>query len=79
MTGVFYWLMSQMLLTVSTVLLYYGMHVYYGHVVLVFLFNAYSGWATLVVHGPEEFLYSRDGVTQGDPQSCFYMLLVPCL
>ena len=44
-----------------------------------FLFNTYSGWAALVVHGSEEFLYSREGVTQGDPLSMFYMLLVPCL
>ena len=36
-----------------------------------FLFNTYSGWAALVVHGSEEFLYSREGVTQGDPLSMF--------
>ena len=36
-----------------------------------FLFNTYNGHAALVVRGAEEFLYSREGVTQGDPLSMF--------
>ena len=34
-----------------------------------FLFNTYRGYTALVVHGSDEFLYSRDGVIQGDPLS----------
>jgi len=30
-----------------------------------FVFNTYQGWATLVVRGSEECLYSMEGVTQG--------------
>ena len=37
-----------------------------------FLFNTYRGWAVLYVHGAAEFLYSREGVTQGDPLSMFF-------
>ena len=31
------------------------------------LFNAYRGWAPLVVTDSSEILYSKEGVTQGDP------------
>ena len=34
-----------------------------------FLFNTYRGWAVLFVRGSTEYLYSREGVTQGDPLS----------
>ena len=36
-----------------------------------FLFNTYRGWAVLFVRGSAEYLYSREGVTQGDPLSMF--------
>ena len=36
-----------------------------------FVFNTYQGWATLVLRGSQEFLYSMEGVTQGDPLSMF--------
>ena len=36
-----------------------------------FIFNTYRGWATLVMKGSQEHLYSREGVTQGDPISMF--------
>ena len=36
-----------------------------------FLFNTYQGWATLVIRGSVKFLFSREGVTQGDPLSMF--------
>jgi len=36
-----------------------------------FLFNTYQGWATLVLWGTVNFLFSREGVTQGDPLSMF--------
>jgi len=36
-----------------------------------FIFNTYQGWAALVVRGSEESLFSREGVTQGDPLSMF--------
>ena len=36
-----------------------------------FLFNTYHGWSMLVVRGSSEFLYSKEGVTQGDPLSMF--------
>ena len=36
-----------------------------------FLFNTYRGWSMLVVRGSSEFLYSKEGVTQGDPLSMF--------
>ena len=36
-----------------------------------FVFNTYRGWAPLIVRATEELLFSRDGVTQGDPLSMF--------
>lgn len=36
-----------------------------------FLFNTYRGWSVLVMRGCSEFLYSKEGVTQGDPLSMF--------
>jgi len=36
-----------------------------------FLFNAYWGWSVLVLRGSSTFLYSKEGVTQGDPLSMF--------
>ena len=36
-----------------------------------FFFNTYRGWAPLIVRGTDEFLFSREGVTQGDPLSMF--------
>ena len=37
----------------------------------LFLFNTYRGWAPLIVVDANELLYSRDGVTQGDPLSMY--------
>ena len=34
-----------------------------------FLFNTYRGYAKLIVRCCDEFLYSREGVTKGDPMS----------
>lgn len=34
-----------------------------------FLFNTYRGCSALVIQGVDTFLYSREGVTQGDPLS----------
>ena len=36
-----------------------------------FFFNTYRGWAPLIVRDTDEFLFSREGVTQGDPLSMF--------
>ena len=37
-----------------------------------FLFNTYRGWADLVVRGSKSAaLFSKEGVTQGDPLSMF--------
>ena len=38
-----------------------------------FVFNAYQGWATLVIRSSNENLYSMEvtGVTQGNPLSMF--------
>ena len=41
-----------------------------------FLVNTYRGWAVLYVRGLAEFLYSREGVTQGDPLSMFLYAIV---
>ncbi len=39
-----------------------------GHVAHVF---CYRGWGSLIVSGANRFLYSKEGVTQGDPLSMF--------
>ena len=36
-----------------------------------FLFNTYWGWLVLVLKGSSTFLYSKEGVTQGDPLFMF--------
>jgi len=36
-----------------------------------FLFNTYRGWSVLALKGSSMFLYSKEGVTQGDPLSMF--------
>ena len=36
-----------------------------------FLFNTYHGWSVLVLRVSSYFLYSREGVSQGDPLSMF--------
>lgn len=36
-----------------------------------FIFNTYRGWAPLAVKGASSFIYSREGVTKGDPLSMF--------
>ena len=36
-----------------------------------FFFNTYCGWSVLVLRGSSDFLYSKEGVTQGDPLSMF--------
>jgi len=36
-----------------------------------FVFNAYHGWPVLALRGHLGFLYSKEGVTQGDPLSMF--------
>ena len=36
-----------------------------------FLFNSYRGWGSLVVQGSDKFMFSKEGVTQGDPLSMF--------
>ena len=38
-----------------------------------FLFNTYRGFAVLLLRNSDEFLYSREGVTQGDPLSSCYI------
>ena len=35
----------------------------------VFLFNTYRGYSILVVQGTSEYMFSKEGVTQGDPLS----------
>ena len=37
----------------------------------LFLFNTYRGWASLIVVDANKILYSREGVTQGDPLFMF--------
>ena len=36
-----------------------------------FVFNTYRGWSVLVLRGQQKFLFSKEGVTQGDPLSMF--------
>ena len=36
-----------------------------------FLFNTYRGWLVLVLRGSSTYLFSKKGVTQGDPLSMF--------
>ena len=36
-----------------------------------FIFNTYRGWSPLIVTDFKEYLYSKEGVTQGDPLSMF--------
>ena len=36
-----------------------------------FIFNTYRGWAPLVIAGGKSIVYSKEGVTQGDPLSMF--------
>ena len=36
-----------------------------------FLFNTYRSWSLLVLKGSSDYLYSKEGVTQGDPLSMF--------
>ena len=36
-----------------------------------FLFNTYLGWCVLVLWGSSDFLYSKEGVTEGDLLSMF--------
>ena len=31
------------------------------------MFNSYRGYALLIIAGSKEYLFSREGVTQGDP------------
>ena len=33
----------------------------------MFLFNKYHGWLMLVVRGASGWLYSKEGMSQGDP------------
>jgi hypothetical protein len=37
-----------------------------------FLFNTYRGYSPLVVQGTDQLIYSREGVTQGDPLSMMF-------
>ena len=37
-----------------------------------FLFNAYRGFASILVAGADEVIYSREGTTQGDPLARFF-------
>lgn len=37
----------------------------------IFIFNTYKGWSPLVGTDSKEYLYSKEGVTQGDPLSMF--------
>ena len=40
-----------------------------------FLFNTCRGWSVLVLRGLSTFLYSKEGVTQGDPLSMFMYVI----
>ena len=37
-----------------------------------FLFNTHRGFASLLVAGADELIYSREGTTQGDPMAMFF-------
>ena len=39
----------------------------------LFLFNTHRGWVPLIVTDFRDILYSREGMTQGDPHLCSYM------
>ena len=40
-----------------------------------FLFNTYRGHSILVVQGTSEYIFSKEGVTQGDPLSMLLYML----
>ena len=40
-----------------------------------FLFKTYRGWLVLVLRGSSTYLYSKEGVTQGDPLSMFMYVI----
>ena len=40
-----------------------------------FIFNTYRGWASLIIKGCDEILFSREGIVQGDPLSMFVYAL----
>ena len=40
-----------------------------------FLFNTFQGWSVLVLRGSSTFLYSKEGVTQGDALSMFMYVI----
>jgi len=44
-----------------------------------FLFNTYRGWSMLVLRGSSTFLYSKEGVTQGNPLSMFMYVIGNCM
>ena len=66
--GKYYLLMPGMHSIRLTVWLHYGMLVFFGQCSR-FLFNTYWGYARLFVQGSDQFLLSKEGVTQGDPLS----------
>ncbi len=48
--------------------LYQLSHVYYN--------NNYRAWGSLIFSGANRFLYTKEGVTQGDPLSMFMYMYV---